>query len=199
MSDIGAGPAGSDGRHDTGVEVVLLNGTVGSGKSTVADALATLAQERGVAHAVIDLDHIRRGWPSPEGDRFNSAMLLANLRDMVRNFRTAGASRFILAGVLEDPAEVRSFRSALGLGADPASDHASTGLLIVRLVADDATLRHRLHRRHEGQPAELGWHLHRVGELADILASAGVDDTVLEVGSASPEDLALQVWALAGW
>jgi hypothetical protein len=32
-----------------------------------------LLSEEGIANAVIDLDWIRRSWPSPAGDRFNSA------------------------------------------------------------------------------------------------------------------------------
>jgi hypothetical protein len=42
---------------------IFVNGTVGSAKSAVADALGAHEQGAGHPHAVIDLDHIRRAWP----------------------------------------------------------------------------------------------------------------------------------------
>jgi hypothetical protein len=181
--------ADTAGRHDRVIDSVLLNGTVGSGKSTVAAALGDLARRHGVANAVIDLDELRRAWPAPDDDPFHLELLLANLTAVVANDRRAGIDRFIVAGVIEDRADVARYRQAL----------QSDGALVVRLDVDDATLRHRLHSRHEGRPEELGWHLHRVGELAAILDGAGVDDLVLDAAGVSAEELAERVWAAAGW
>ena len=60
-----------------------------------------LLTETGVPNAVIDLDWLRRSWPSPTGDRFNVAMALRNLRSVARNYQDAGAVRIVLAGVIE--------------------------------------------------------------------------------------------------
>ena len=79
---------------------LLLNGTVGSGKTAVADALGDLLADREIPHAVIDLDWLRRAWPSPPGDPFNHAMTLRNLTAVATNFLAAGAERLVLAGVL---------------------------------------------------------------------------------------------------
>jgi adenylylsulfate kinase-like enzyme len=46
---------------------LLLTGTVGIGKTTVAVAVGDLLREREVANAVVDLDELRRAWPSPPG------------------------------------------------------------------------------------------------------------------------------------
>jgi len=50
---------------------LLINGTVGAGMTSVAERVGDLLTEAGVPNAVIDLDWLRRSWPSPTGDRFN--------------------------------------------------------------------------------------------------------------------------------
>ena len=84
-----------------GCRALLLVGAVGVGKTTTADAIGDELEGRGVPGAVIDLDAIRRGWPAPPGDCFNSAIELANLRAVAQNFREAGAEVLVAAGVME--------------------------------------------------------------------------------------------------
>ena len=95
-------------------DVVFLNGTVGAGKSTVAEAIAAQEKAAGTPHAVIDVDEIRRSWPSPPGDRFNLELQLRNLRALVDNYRAAGALHFVVAGVIEDADAVPGFADAVG-------------------------------------------------------------------------------------
>lgn len=170
-------------------DAVFINGTVGAGKSAVADALGDSLIAEGVPHAVVDLDHIRRSWPRPESDPFNHELELENLGALATNFRSGGAQRFVLAGVIEDPAEIPRYESALG-GAE---------MFVCRLTADPAVLRSRLARRHAGDPGGLGWHLRRVGELEEILRRAGSDHIVLDSSEATPSELAVEVRAAAGW
>jgi adenylylsulfate kinase-like enzyme len=40
----------------------LINGTVGVGKTTVAEAVGDLLAGSGVSHAVLDLDWLRQPW-----------------------------------------------------------------------------------------------------------------------------------------
>ncbi|MDQ3476975.1 MAG: hypothetical protein M3492_11755 [Actinomycetota bacterium] len=68
-------------------------GTVGAGKSVVAVVIADLLSDAGIPNAVIDLDWLRRSWPKPVRDRFNSAMELRNLKPVARNYLEAGAAR----------------------------------------------------------------------------------------------------------
>lgn len=65
---------------------LLITGTVGSGKTTVAETISELLVERGMTHAVVDLDQLRLSWPPPVGDRFNYALELANLRAVAANY-----------------------------------------------------------------------------------------------------------------
>lgn len=171
------------------IDTVLLNGTVGAGKSTIADALSALTAESGHRHAVIDLDHIRRAWPAPKDDRFNHELELVNLRDLVINYRNVGVEHFILAGVVEQATEVPRYEAAL----------QSRGLLMCRLEADAATLMRRLSLRHADSPTELDWHLRRAGELAAVLQFAAIDHFVVDTSGGAPMVTATKVKEKAGW
>ncbi|MFF1879590.1 AAA family ATPase [Leifsonia sp. NPDC058230] len=156
---------------------VFLNGTVGVGKSTVADALGAALRAERIPHAVIDLDELRRGWPSPPGDRFNTTIELANLRSVAANYIAAGARMLVLAGVLEETAMVERYREALG---------ASVSLTVVRLTLEPAEAERRLRRRHENDPDGLAWHLNRFAELDGIIDAARFSVATFDTTADSP-------------
>jgi chloramphenicol 3-O-phosphotransferase len=168
------------------MDCVFLNGTVGVGKSTVADAISAI--EPG-PHAVVDLDQLRRLHPAPRADVFNHELELRNLLALAANYREAGARRFILAGVIEEPAEVPRYVEAL----------AAEGMLVCRLVAEPAVVERRLRSRHADDPEGLEWHLHRAGELAGILEAAALDVVVVDTTVAAPQEVARRVREAAGW
>ncbi|QWZ08193.1 hypothetical protein KRR39_23165 [Nocardioides panacis] len=164
---------------------LLLNGTVGAGKTSVAAAVGDLLRERDEPHAVLDLDALRQAWPSPPGDRFNTTILLANLRAVSANVRAAGARTLVLAGVVETAADREALTRAAGVP-----------LTFVRLTADPDLVRARLRSRHRDDPDGLRWHLARSSELADLLAAAAVEDHVVDTTAASVPTVAAQVLAL---
>jgi adenylylsulfate kinase len=164
---------------------LLINGTVGSGKTSVADALGDLLADAGIPHAVLDMDWLRRSWPCPPDDPFNMAMALRNLAAVTRNYRAAGVRRLILAGVLENRAERDAYQEALGVG-----------LTVCRLRVDLDVVRSRLVRRGPGDAA---WFLRRAGELDRILDHAAVDDAVIEATTGTPRETAVSVRMAAHW
>jgi adenylylsulfate kinase len=166
----------------------LITGTVGSGKTSVADAVGGLLADSRVPNAVIDLDWLRRSWPSPPGDRFNFGMVLRNLRSVARNYLDAGAVRLVLAGVVESREERRRYRDAVGVE-----------LVVCRLRVDLPMLRQRLVRRHEGDAARLRWHLDRSGELDGILDGARVEDVEVDATGGSVSEVAGAVLSAVGW
>ena len=168
------------------MDSIFVNGTVGVGKSTLADAIG--AAERG-CHAVIDLDAIRRLSPAPNSDRFNHELELLNLQSLTDNYRAAGAKRFIIAGVIEAEAEIARYVDALG----------SEGMFVCRLVARSDVLDSRLLFRHRNDPEGLLWHLDRVEELSYILEAADMDDLVLDSSDIPASELAATVRRAAGW
>lgn len=169
------------------IDAVFLNGTVGSGKSTVADALSVLVEDR--AHAVVDLDELRRLRPASSADPFHHEVELANLASLASNYRAAGAEAFIIAGVVEERAEVARYVDALGSG----------GMLLCQLVASPEVLSRRLRARHADDPDGLRWHLARAGELAQVLQVSAADDLVLDSSRSTPAELAETIRRAAGW
>jgi len=164
-------------------QALFLNGTVGVGKSAIADAVSALLIEHGIPHAIIDLDALRAGWPAPDGDPFNSALELANLRPVAANHRAAGARILVLAGVIEDADEVQLYRDAL----------EGLPLTVVRLTVDPEVGASRLRARHANDVEGLAWHLHRHGELDAVLSAARIPGPIVDTTARSPRQVAEEV------
>jgi hypothetical protein len=167
---------------------LLLTGTVGVGKTSVAGMVGDLLSEVGIANAVIDLDWLRRFWPGPTDDPYNSALGLRNLRPMARNYFDAGATRIVLAGVIETQADRDGHQNALGVP-----------LVVCRLRVDLSVVRARLTLRHEDAAAVLRWHLDRSAELEAILDAAAVEDFTVDANDLSIPQAAAAVIRAAGW
>ncbi|HBO3684530.1 TPA: AAA family ATPase [Pseudomonas aeruginosa] len=171
------------------MQSLFINGTVGVGKSSAAEALAECLAGRGVAHALIDLDAIRRCWPAPADDPFNLALELRNLAALAANYRAAGAQRLILAGVIERRADLARYRDALG----------GSRLSLCRLQASPETLAARLRIRHASDLQGLAWHLRRSAELDAILREAALDDLVVETDRIAVDAVAQALLAACAW
>ncbi|MFD8922623.1 hypothetical protein ACFV0Y_33105 [Streptomyces sp. NPDC059569] len=171
-----------------GAQALLINGTVGVGKTTVADAVGDLLAEAGTPHAVLDLDRLRQSWPTPPGDRFNFGMLLRNLRSIAGNYLDAGATRLVLAGVIEQHDERKRLSDAVGVD-----------LTVCRLRAELSVIHKRLAQRHDGEPETLRWHLDRSAELDAILSRFAVDDFTIDTTTRSVPDVAAAVISAADW
>jgi adenylylsulfate kinase-like enzyme len=170
-------------------DVVFINGTVGAGKTTVADALSDHERSQGRPHAVIDLDQLRRLWPSTEADPFHHELELQSLAVVAANYRRFGTQHFILAGVIESADEVPRYKEALNIDS----------LLICRLVVEDKVAEERLRRRHGSHSEALDWHLARIKVLSGILDRAQLDDLVFDTTSRDPHQVAAEIRCAAGW
>ncbi|MFI5693495.1 AAA family ATPase [Kribbella sp. NPDC051586] len=176
---------GADG--DRSQRALLITGSVGVGKTSVAEAVGELLAGAAIPHAVIDLDWLARYWPSATDDPFNFALELRNLRSVARNYLAAGADRLVLAGVVESRAGRERYAEAIGVD-----------LAVCRLSADLAVIRQRLMQRHGNGDDGLRWHLRRSRELEQILDLAGVED--FTVATDRPvADVAKAVATAAGW
>lgn len=111
-------------------DAVRISGSVGAGKTTLAEALGEELERRSVPGAVVDVDRLRSCSPSPQGDPYRTNIATQNLRAVSTTFRAAGAQVIVAAGVIEDPAEVETQARALG----------ASRLLLVRLVIDPSNL-----------------------------------------------------------
>ncbi|MEY9850873.1 adenylylsulfate kinase [Leifsonia sp. EB41] len=161
------------------MHTVFLNGTVGVGKSSVADAMSELEPR---PHAVVDLDEIRRFRPAAARDPFNLELQLANVAALVENFGAAGAQLVIVAGVIESREDAERFQRAVGGSAT-----------FVRLTADATVIERRLRARHTEDPDGLAWHLARAPELTAILDSAGIEGELVDTSADDVEVVAARV------
>jgi GTPase SAR1 family protein len=167
------------------VPVILLNGTVGVGKTTIAEAINGELYRRDIAHAALDLDALIWAWPPTSP--WQQDLMFDNLAAVWRNFAAHGATRLVLARVVEDRADLDRYRAAV-----PGSD-----ITVCRLVAPHDERVARLRRRM--QPGEhLEWHIGRTGELHDILETADHDDFVV-VNDRATNEVAIEVLTKAGW
>lgn len=173
---------------DVGTRLLVVNGTVGAGKTSVAEVVADLLRERGVPYGWVDVDALRRAYPTEPDDPFGQAVALDHLAAMAGVFARRGYRRLVLADVIERVGDRELYERAFD-GAD---------LTVVRLTAPEATRLARIAAR-EPDPWR-DWHLARTVELDAILEAAGVDDAVVANGDDRPlRDVAAEVLAAAGW
>jgi adenylylsulfate kinase len=170
------------------VEALLITGTVGAGKTSVAEALGDLLAGAKMPYAVLDLDWLRRSWPCPPDDPFNHGITLRNLQAVADNFVAAGVVRLVLAGVVESRAERDDYQAAVGVP-----------LKVGRLRVELAVVQDRLARRHQDDVARRQWHLARSAELDLILEDARPEDFVIDATTGSAHQVAAAVQAAAGW
>ncbi len=111
---------------------VLLTGSYGVGKSTVALEIADLLEKSGESFAVLDLDFL--GWfetgsENPVGED----VWLANVAAVTTNYLAVGVTSFVVAGYMKDALQLEQLRSTLAMP-----------LTVVRLTASWSTIENRL-------------------------------------------------------
>jgi chloramphenicol 3-O-phosphotransferase len=96
-------------------EGVLLTGVYGSGKSSVAQEIAYLLEQRGEPFALLDLDSLSWGGTGAGGRAEEFGLMRQNLAAVAANYRGAGIELFVLAYFVRSAGEVDGVRTALGL------------------------------------------------------------------------------------
>lgn len=172
--------------------MLVLTGSVGVGKSTVADAVSELLQwDHGIPHALANLDAFRRASPAPEDDPFHMALGFRNLAAVWGNYRAAGARCLVVDSVMEDGSDVAGL-----CGAVPGA-HVFLARLVAPLEVIHARLRHR-----ETSAESLRWHLERSAHLVRAMADKGVGDAVVDTAGRDPAAIARTVvdrWGVVEW
>lgn len=147
------------------VEVLLVSGPAGVGKTSVAFEVSLGLQRRAVPHALIDTDELDRLYPVPDDQ---DVLAEGNLAAVWDGFARRGCRRLVLAGVWLHRASQRRWVERAVPGARVTA---------VRLMASDATIEARVRRREMGSGAadQLGRSLHQ----ASVMASDADDAIVL--------------------
>ncbi|GAA1107928.1 AAA family ATPase [Arthrobacter flavus] len=172
-----------------GVEgvAIFVNGTVGVGKTTTVDAMSDLLAGKLIPHAVIDLDRIRQAWPAAEEDPFNHRLELLNLEALVSNYRAAGMTTLVIAGVIEKKTAVAQYEEIL----------EQWQLIVVRLTATELVRKRRIEARHIADPVGRDWHLQRTIELEAVLDAANLNEVLIDTSHESPSEVAQRVFDAA--
>ncbi len=166
--------------------LLIISGSMGTGKTTVLYEISDLLTEAGIPHAAIDLDCL--AVVHPQRDPHGQSLAFANLAAVWPNYATLGAERLVVARVVEDRAELDQYRAAVP-GAQP---------IVCRLTAPLSLMHERLRIREPGMFQ--GQALARATELVDILERASIEDFVVDNGTGrSVGDVAREVLSLAGW
>ena len=71
-------------------EGVLLTGVYGSGKSSVAEEIAYLLEQRGEPYALLDLDYLSWAGTGDDDRAAGFGLMLQNLAAVTANYRRAG-------------------------------------------------------------------------------------------------------------
>ena len=181
---IGAAPV-----HSTAVTTPLLviNGSIGAGKTTVLGELAWLLEDQGIHHCAVDFDALTQSYPRPDDDPFHMRLGAANLAAIWVNASAGGAERLVVASVVET-AEHLSMIVAAVSDATP---------IVVRLRAPLETELNRIRQREQGSALE--WHLQRASDLWPLLENSGVDDAIVDTVDKEPRYIADEVLRLAAW
>jgi len=99
----------------SGPEAVLITGAYGVGKTSLAEEMAELLEERGAAYAALDLDWLMWFDTGSEDRTAEHRVMLKNLTAVVANYLDAGVRFFILARSIRDRAELDSLKAELSI------------------------------------------------------------------------------------
>lgn len=169
------------------IPTVVITGPVGVGKSSVGSALSSLLGAADVAHALVDMDHLRWCNRAPADDPFNVRLGLNNLACVWTNYAAAGAEHLIIVDIVEGRQEIDGYAAAV----------PGTHITIVRLRASVSTIHGRLRGRETG--ANLEWHQRRAIELVEQMDRDQVEDIAIDTEGKTVNDLAAEVLQQLGW
>ncbi len=170
------------------VPMVLLTGTIGAGKTWVAEAVADLLIERAVGHALVDLDWLGNVSPPPDPtDPHNMKVQIDAFSRALQSFLDAGVERFVLTATLESRGQRDLFVDLV----------RPTELLVVLVSASPEVVHDRI-RRRENSERLLADFLARTDALAGTIESAGFHDLVVRNDPGAP-DPATEITRYLGW
>lgn len=174
-------------KQSTRVSILIITGTVGVGKTTVARSISDILKEKSVHHALIDMDALRDVHPWSDSDPFYGQLGLKNLASIWKNFQAEGITHLIIPSVIENQSDVDGFQKAV----------PNVEICVVRLKAKLEVIHARLDKREVGE--SLTWHKNRAVQLEEILAREKVEDIIIDTENKPPKDIAHEILEKSEW
>lgn len=177
--------------------VLVINGTIGAGKTTTVAAIQDLLAERGARVASIDADWLCEASPADADDPFHHDLLMDNLAALAPVYRRRGYGLIAVARVVEEASTRGRYTVAFGSDAGPAE------VSIARMEAPEVVRTTRI-RARELDPAWQDWGMARTVQLQDTLEALDGDDAVVDTVGADGQardrlDIAAEVLDAVGW
>ncbi len=167
------------------VQLLIITGSMGAGKSAVLAEASDLLSLRNIVHAAIDVDSLFLGHVPSAGS--NDEVMYANLRSVCKNYAAVGVQRFILARALEARTQLELCREIT----------SATNTAVCRLTAGIDAMQRRVKIRESGILQQE--FVARVAELNSILDRAQLEDFTAVNENRPLNEVALDVLAKAGW
>jgi hypothetical protein len=177
------------------VEVLLITGPAGIGKSTLCWEIGAQLAAAKVPHAIIETDELDRVFPRPTAEQLaalrpgTSDVSALNLGAMWKTYRALGHTRLVMSGVMLDlDADCRWITSAI----------PDARITTVRLVGSESTLMHRLDQREigSGRDAQARRSLRQLKRISEETPGAAI---IVPTDDKTPTELAQIVLKAARW
>ncbi len=167
--------------------VLLVTGTLGSGKTVVVEDIGELLEDGEPRSAIVDLDWL--GWVSGSSRSSDTidGLILSNLAAVWPNYLAAGAGRLVLARTVLDRELIDGLDEAIG----PVT------LTIVRVTSSPDTIAERLAARDTG--AVLEQHLAEASKFDKILDELRVEDLRVSNDGRPIREVFEEIVARAEW
>ena len=166
------------------VQVIVISGSMGSGKTTVLGEASDILSARGVVHAAIDLDAVAS---ARLPDAISTDLVYRNLASVWTNFAGEGVTTLLLAEAVENQDALERLRRAI-----PGAE-----LVVCRLTAALETMQERLQTREPGMLQKQ--FLARARELEAVLDGAHLEDFTIANQDRSVTEVARELLRRAGW
>jgi hypothetical protein len=165
--------------------LLVITGTMGSGKSAVLGEASDLLSGRSIHHAAFDLDAVGLACLPADVDRGD--WMYRNLRLLCENSASTGISRVLLARAVESRTELALCQTSV----------AAKTTVVCRLAASLEVAQHRIKLRETG--IWQAQYVARVAKLDAILNQAGLEDFTVRSENRSVTDTANEMLVRAGW
>ena len=178
--------------HAQPIDVVLITGGLGSGKTTTAIEIGEQLERARLPFAVLDLDWLCWAWsPSLEGDGLHELMC-QNVRSVVPHLSARGCRHLVLTRAVLSEDGMHKLRDAVS----PAP------LRVVRLTTTTEHAVRRLRARESvgsDTSERLAALLAQRAAFEEMTATAAADARVIDTSDRDPATVAAEVLAHLGW